>query len=116
MASAWRIAVAGGSLGGLSAALVLRDLGADVTVYERSPAELEQRGAGIGFLPASSRYLVERAGLDIREHHLHPVLGEVPTHGEADPVGPARHDRDLALDLPHGARLLTLGTSNGGTR
>ena len=65
MASAWRIAVAGGSLGGLSAALVLRDLGADVTVYERSPAELEQRGAGIGFLPASSRYLVERAGLDL---------------------------------------------------
>jgi 2,6-dihydroxypyridine 3-monooxygenase len=62
---AWRIAVAGGSLGGLSAALVLRDLGADVTVYERSPAELEQRGAGIGFLPASSRYLVERAGTDL---------------------------------------------------
>ena len=65
MASGWRIAVAGGSLGGLSAALVLRDLGADVTVYERSPAELEQRGAGIGFLPASSRYLVERAGLEL---------------------------------------------------
>ena len=65
MASGWRIAVAGGSLGGLIAALVLRDLGADVTVYERSPAELEQRGAGIGFLPASSRYLVERAGLDL---------------------------------------------------
>jgi len=64
---AWRIAIAGGSLGGLSAALVLRDLGADVTVYERSPAELEQRGAGIGFLPASSRYLVERAGTDLDE-------------------------------------------------
>jgi len=63
--SAWRIAVAGGSLGGLSAALVLRDLGADVTVYERSPAELEQRGAGIGFLPASWRYLVERAGANL---------------------------------------------------
>lgn len=57
-----RAAVVGGSLGGLTAALLLRDLGADVTVYERSPAELEQRGAGIGFLPASARYLVERAG------------------------------------------------------
>jgi 2,6-dihydroxypyridine 3-monooxygenase len=55
-----RVAIAGGSLGGLTAALVLRDLGLDVTVYERSPSELRQRGAGIGFLPASYRYLDER--------------------------------------------------------
>ena len=67
MASVWRVAVAGGSLGGLTAALVLRDIGADVTVYERSPAELEQRGAGIGFLPMSARYLVERGGADLEE-------------------------------------------------
>jgi 2,6-dihydroxypyridine 3-monooxygenase len=59
-----RVAVIGGSLGGLTAALLLRELGLDVTVYERSGAELEQRGAGIGFLPASARYLVERARLD----------------------------------------------------
>ncbi|HYZ99053.1 MAG TPA: FAD-dependent monooxygenase [Acidimicrobiales bacterium] len=58
-----RVAVAGGSLGGLTAALLLRDLGLDVTVYERAAAELEERGAGIGFLPASYRYLVERAGV-----------------------------------------------------
>lgn len=63
--AAQRVAVAGGSLGGLTAALVLRDLGLDVTVYERSPAELEQRGAGIVFLPATYRYLVERAGADL---------------------------------------------------
>src|SRR5215207_6763031 len=60
-----RVAVAGGSLGGLTAALLLRDLGLDVTVYERSTAELEQRGAGIGFLPASARYLVEREGVEL---------------------------------------------------
>jgi 2,6-dihydroxypyridine 3-monooxygenase len=60
-----RVAVVGGSLGGLTAALLLRELGLDVTVHERSGAELEQRGAGIGFLPASSRYLVERARLDL---------------------------------------------------
>jgi 2,6-dihydroxypyridine 3-monooxygenase len=58
-----RAAVVGGSLGGLSAALLLQDLGVDVDVYERSPAELVQRGAGIGFLPESARYLVERAGV-----------------------------------------------------
>jgi 2,6-dihydroxypyridine 3-monooxygenase len=45
----------------------LRDLGFDVTIYERSGAELEQRGAGIGFLPASYRYLAERARVDLDE-------------------------------------------------
>ena len=58
-----RAAVVGGSLGGLTAALLLHDLGIEVDVYERSPAELVQRGAGIGFLPESARYLVERAGV-----------------------------------------------------
>ena len=52
-------------MGGLTAACLLRDLGLDVDVYERSPAELEERGAGIGFLPMSARYLVERAGIDL---------------------------------------------------
>ena len=60
-----RVAIAGGSLGGLTAALLLRDLGMDVTVYERSPSELQQRGAGIGFLPASYRYLDERTAVDL---------------------------------------------------
>lgn len=60
-----RVAVAGGSLGGLSAGLLLRDLGLDVTIYERSSVELEQRGAGIGFLPATYRYLVDRASIDL---------------------------------------------------
>ncbi len=58
-----RAAVIGGSIGGLTAALLLHDLGVEVDVYERSPAELAQRGAGIGFLPESQRYLVERAGV-----------------------------------------------------
>ena len=58
-----RVAVIGGSLGGLTAACLLRDAGHEVNIYERSPIELEQRGAGIGFLKASYRYLVERAGI-----------------------------------------------------
>ena len=57
------VAVIGGSLGGLTAALLLRDMGAEVHVYERSPNELVQRGAGIGFLPESQRYLTTRAGV-----------------------------------------------------
>jgi 2,6-dihydroxypyridine 3-monooxygenase len=60
-----RAAIVGGSLGGLTAAALLRDLGVEVDVYERSPSELVQRGAGIGFLPSAARYLVERAGVGL---------------------------------------------------
>ena len=70
MTTTGTVAIAGGSLGGLTAALLLRDLGFDVTVYERSPVELEERGAGIGFLPDSARYLVERAGIGLDEISL----------------------------------------------
>ncbi len=57
------IAVVGGSLGGLTTAALLRDDGHRVAIYERSPVPLEQRGAGVGFLEATSRYLVDRAGV-----------------------------------------------------
>jgi 2,6-dihydroxypyridine 3-monooxygenase len=59
------ISIVGGSLGGLTAACLLRDAGHEVVVFERSPVRLEQRGAGIGFLPATYRYLHERAGVDL---------------------------------------------------
>jgi 2,6-dihydroxypyridine 3-monooxygenase len=62
-----RIAIAGGSIGGLTAACLLRDAGHDVTVLERSSTELEQRGAGIGLLESTARYLVSRAGIAIDE-------------------------------------------------
>jgi 2,6-dihydroxypyridine 3-monooxygenase len=65
-AGTWpRVAVVGGSLGGLTAALVLRDLGCEVDVFERSAAELESRGAGIVVLDATVRYLRERTDLDV---------------------------------------------------
>jgi 2,6-dihydroxypyridine 3-monooxygenase len=52
-----QVVVVGGSLGGLNAALFLRDAGCDVEVYERSSAPLEGRGAGIVLHPASVRYI-----------------------------------------------------------
>ena len=57
-----RVVVTGGSVGGLTTALVLRDAGCDVTVFERSSAALQARGAGIAALETTLRYLTERGG------------------------------------------------------
>jgi 2,6-dihydroxypyridine 3-monooxygenase len=57
-----RVIVIGGSVGGLTAALVLRDAGCEVRVFERSSAALQARGAGIAALDATLRYLTERGG------------------------------------------------------
>jgi 2,6-dihydroxypyridine 3-monooxygenase len=58
-----RVGVVGGSLGGLTAALLCRDLGCEVDVFERSAAPLESRGAGIVVLDETLRYLRERTSL-----------------------------------------------------
>jgi 2,6-dihydroxypyridine 3-monooxygenase len=58
-----QVTVVGGSVGGLTAALVLRDIGCDVQVLERSSTALQARGAGIAALDATLRYLVTRGGL-----------------------------------------------------
>lgn len=60
-----RAIVAGGSLGGLNAALWLRAAGWDVEVFEREVGELSSRGAGIVLQPATVRYFVEHGGLDV---------------------------------------------------
>jgi salicylate hydroxylase len=53
-----RIAIVGGGLGGLAAALFLRNAGLDVTVYEQAP-ELREIGAGIVVPPNMVRPLAE---------------------------------------------------------
>jgi 2,6-dihydroxypyridine 3-monooxygenase len=64
---ALRVAVMGGSLGGLNAALWLRDAGCDVEVYERSNVPLAGQGAGIVLNPATVRYFTENNVLDLGE-------------------------------------------------
>ena len=54
-------AVVGGSIGGLSAALLLRDLGFRVDVYERTPEDLVGRGGGIVLQPEMLRWFQERS-------------------------------------------------------
>jgi 2,6-dihydroxypyridine 3-monooxygenase len=60
-----RAIVVGGSLGGLTAALLLREVGCVVDVYERSRTPLAGRGAGIVAHPATMRYAVENGLVDI---------------------------------------------------
>ncbi|WP_111766593.1 FAD binding domain-containing protein [Nakamurella deserti] len=56
-----RAIVIGGSIGGLTTALLLRDLGFAVDVYERTPSALDGRGSGIVLQPDTVRWFVERS-------------------------------------------------------
>jgi 2,6-dihydroxypyridine 3-monooxygenase len=68
-----RIGIAGGSIGGLTAGVLLHELGHDVHIFERSTAALEDRGAGIVVLPITERYFTEKGaalgetGVDLPE-------------------------------------------------
>ena len=59
-----RALIIGGSLGGLFAAHLLRAVGWDVDVYERSAEDLAGRGAGLGTHDAL-RDLMGRIGIDV---------------------------------------------------
>lgn len=62
-----RIAIVGGSLGGLNAACALRDAGHDVSIFERSRKPLSGRGAGLVLHPATVRYLMEEGGTRLND-------------------------------------------------
>jgi 2,6-dihydroxypyridine 3-monooxygenase len=51
-----RACVVGGSIGGLTCALLLRELGFTVDVYERTPEQLDHRGGGIVLQPITMRW------------------------------------------------------------
>ena len=59
--------VIGGSIGGLTAALLLRDLGFSVDVYERTPTALDGRGSGIVLQPDTVRWFSERSDQDLAD-------------------------------------------------
>ncbi|MHA3020895.1 FAD binding domain-containing protein [Mycobacterium sp. BMJ-28] len=59
--------VVGGSIGGLTTALLLRDLGFTVDVYERTPAALDGRGSGIVLQPDTVRWFTERSTQDLAD-------------------------------------------------
>ena len=59
-----RAVVIGGSIGGLTTALLLRDLGFEVDVFERTPTPLDGRGGGIVLQPDTVRWFAERSSQD----------------------------------------------------
>ena len=60
-----KVIIMGGSLGGLTAALFLREAGCAVTVSERSTTPLVGLGAGIVLNPATVRYFTRSKILDV---------------------------------------------------
>src|SRR5690606_5355832 len=66
-----KILIAGGGIGGLTAALALLQRGFDVVVFEQAP-ELKELGAGIQLAANGARVLIE-LGLEDR---LRPVVCE----------------------------------------
>lgn len=51
-----RAVIVGGSIGGLTTALLLRKLGFEVEVFERTPTELTHRGGGIVLQPVTMQW------------------------------------------------------------
>lgn len=73
--SGHRALVVGGSIGGLTAALLLRRLGFRVSVFERTPTSLDGRGGGIVLQPDTLRWFTECSDQDPAEvststHHV----------------------------------------------
>jgi 2,6-dihydroxypyridine 3-monooxygenase len=59
--------VIGGSIGGLTAALLLRDLGFTVDVFERTATALDGRGSGIVLQPDTVRWFTERSAQNLAD-------------------------------------------------
>ena len=55
--------IAGGSLGGLMTGIVMKAIGLDAHIYERSPKVLDDRGAGIVMQAETETFLTQYAGL-----------------------------------------------------
>ena len=81
------VGVVGGSLAGLTAALLLRDAGCDVDVFERSPAGMQGGGAGMAVHEPTVRYIVGRTGRTLED-----VSVATQYHRFLDSAGDVAHE------------------------
>jgi salicylate hydroxylase len=92
MPGSLRIAIVGGGIGGLTAALALRARGLDASVFEQAEA-VGEIGAGVSIHPNAAR-LLKRIGLDDQLRKIGSPINGITlrsSKGEAitTPVGPA---------------------------
>jgi salicylate hydroxylase len=92
MPSSLRIAIVGGGIGGLTAALALRARGLDVAVFEQAEV-LREIGAGVSIHPNAAR-LLRRIGLEDQLQKIGaPISGIVLRTSQGEPIatsaGPA---------------------------
>ena len=106
-----RAIIVGGSLAGLMAGVALNDAGIEAEVFDRSPVELEDRGAGLRIQPNLTSWLQSR-GVDIlplttfgqKMRHIGP--GNTLTFEEDQPGHSSswstlyRGLREMASDVP----------------
>src|SRR5258705_10851783 len=112
-----RIAIVGGGIGGLTAALSLRQAGFEADIYEQAPA-LTHIGGGINMGPNAARVLI-RLGLGegllregVRPASTHQgrwddgrALQRAPLHPQCEGLYRAPHVTIPRADLPSGISL-----------
>src|SRR6201990_3150799 len=113
MPGSLRVAIVGGGIGGLTAALALRARGLDAVVFEQATI-LREIGAGVSLHPNAAR-LLKRIGLDDQLRKIGSPIGGITlrtSQGEAinTPEGPAtpKFSRDSQGYNVHRADFLNL--------
>jgi 2-polyprenyl-6-methoxyphenol hydroxylase-like FAD-dependent oxidoreductase len=110
-----RIAVAGGSIGGLCAGLALRGAGFDVQVYERIAGPMETRGAGIVVQGELIELLLTHGAGALPTTHCRVRRYLSPEGGEGQ-VQRAPQDAFPSDRYHQGATLTDFGNGNGVVR
>ena len=107
-----RAVVIGGSIGGLTAALLLRSIGFTVEVYERSSAPLSGRGSGIVLQPDTVRWFTERSSQSLSDLNTSTRYVQYLNHDRGVDYREERVQRFTAWGTFYRALLADLGSEH----